>query len=176
MFASEKIGPHVDKCPDKPSKKKQGDFAHEQGANVEGLAILGGNLFVGFRGPVQNGGRTSSSSIAMPCSARRAPRTSTIEVKLGNGMGVRDLAAVAGGLLVLSGPGDDDPGKAAIYYYDDGKGTVVFALGQIPDPADGGKPEALLLLEETPTRYRVLVLSDSAKNGEPTEFLIDKKK
>jgi hypothetical protein len=34
----------------------------------------------------------------------------------------------------------------------------------------------LLLLEETPTRYRVLVLSDSAKNGEPTEFLIDKKK
>jgi hypothetical protein len=176
MLASEKIGPHVDKClGTKPSKKKKGDFAHEQGANVEGLAILGGNLFVGFRGPVQNGTAYMLKFDRDAVFAQEGAKASTIEVKLGNGMGVRDLAAVAGGLLVLSGPEDDDPGKAAIHYYDDGKGTVD-SLGQIPDPADGGKPEALLLLEETPTRYRVLVLSDSAKNGEPTEFLIDKKK
>ena len=38
----------------KPLKKKKGDFKEEQGANIEGLAIFGNQLFLGLRGPVLN--------------------------------------------------------------------------------------------------------------------------
>src|SRR3954451_9758169 len=177
MLASAKIAPHVDKC--LPSKK--GKHTNEHGVNIEGLAVLGNRLFVGFRGPVH--GNTAymmaferDSLFPAPASRRKpkAVEAKTIEIDLGTGMGVRDLATVKGGLLILSGPEDDAPGNAAVHFFQDSNGTTT-RLGTLPDLTSTAKPEALLLLEETPAAYRVLVLSDSAKNGEPTEFLIDKK-
>lgn len=176
MLASTKIGPHVDKClGTKPSKKKKGDFAHEQGANVEGFAILGTRAFVGFRGPVIGGTAFLLAFDRDALFTSGTPTATTIEIALGAGMGIRDLAPVADGLLVLSGPEDDDPGKAAIHYFHAASGKVT-PLGLVPDPQHDGKPEALLLLDETDAAYRVLVMSDSADNGDPTEFVVAKKK
>jgi hypothetical protein len=77
-------------------------------------------------------------------------------------------------LLVLSGPEDDDPGHAAIHYFDPEKNTVTF-LGTLPELSAGGKPEGLLLLDDSGATYRVLVLSDGVDNGDPTEFVVPKK-
>jgi hypothetical protein len=116
MLKSLQIGKHVNKClGTKPSKKKEGNFEHQQGANIEGLAILDGSLFVGFRGPVHID-TAYLLKFARDAVFREEPADgTTIPLKLGTGIGIRDLAAVKEGLLVLSGPEDDDPGHAAIH-------------------------------------------------------------
>lgn len=80
------------------------------------------------------------------------------------GMGIRDLAAVPGGLLVLSGPAD-------VFFRagpDSGAATCLGRLGA--DRGRGVKPEALLVPENGPDGGRVLVPHDGEGGGKPTEY------
>ena len=88
---------------------------------------------------------------------------------------MRDLAAVADGLLVLSGPEDDDPGQAAIHHFDP-KTKAITPLGMLTGLPPEAKPEALLVLSEDTAGYVVLVLSDKGENGAPLEYKVPKKK
>jgi hypothetical protein len=93
------------------------DFAEkpldQHGVNVEGLAVRGDHLFLGFRGPVLNG-KALVMSVNIDAAFGNAPaRPQVFPIRLGDGIGVRDLATVADGFLVLSGPEADEPGEAA---------------------------------------------------------------
>jgi hypothetical protein len=132
-------------------------------------------VFVGFRGPVDG---DTAYLLAFDRSSLFEPQLrndATIPIKLGSGKGVRDLAAVADGLLVLSGPEDDESGQAAIHHFDPKTQAIVLlgTLGGLPKKA---KPEALLVLSEDAPDYQVLVLSDGVSNGSPLEYKVPKKK
>src|SRR5262249_37267315 len=90
----------------------------------------------------------------------------------GRDFGIRDLATVSDGFLVLAGPslpeGEGALGSGTAFYWrDDGTLTRLQDVGL---RKDGVKPETLLLLDETATSYRVLVMHDGIAGGFPLEF------
>ena len=165
IAADDKLKPHIDKVPG------------EQGVNIEGLAVAGGDMFFGFRGPVLDDGalvmQVPVAAIFDGAALGAKPKVHP-PLPLGKGQGIRDLAAVKGGLfLVLSGPEKREPGKAEVFLWKPGSGPIpIHDLGG-PRP-DKGQPEALLLLGETDTAYAVLVISDGPENGDPTVVEIKK--
>ena len=149
------------------------EFKPAQGANIEGIAVFGDTVFVGFRGPVDG---DTAYLLAFDRQSLFEPRLGgdvTIPIRLGPGKGVRDLAAVADGLLVLSGPEDDEPGQAAVHLFDP-KSQAVKLLGTLAGLPKKAKPEALLVLSEDAPEYQVLVLSDGVQNGSPLEYKVPK--
>jgi Protein of unknown function (DUF3616) len=161
------------KPPRKKGKVVDCDFNPGQGANIEGIAILGDTVFLGFRGPVDG---NTAYLLAFDRNSLFEPQLRnevTIPIKLGPGQGVRDLAAVADGLLVLSGPEDDEPGQAALHRFD-AKTQAITLLGTLAGLPRKAKPEALLVLSEDAPAYQVLVLSDGVPNGSPLEYKVPK--
>ena len=180
LKSSAKVGPHVGLClgtkPTEKQKKKGCAVERKQGANIEGIAIYRKKLYIGLRGPVHG-----STAYLMRFDADGVfgndPAGTTMEVTLGSPdgsrFGVRDLAAVKTGLLILSGPEDDEPGQAALFHLDPEKDALT-PLGKISGLAAEAKPEGLLVLEDSDQQYRVLIISDGVKNGTPVEYVIKK--
>ena len=144
-----------------------------QGTNIEGIAVFGDTVFVGFRGPVDG---DTAYLLAFGRKSLFEPQLRgdvTIPIRLGPGKGVRDLAPVADGLLVLSGPEDDEPGLAAVHHFNP-RTQAVKLLGTLAGLPKNAKPEALLVLSEDAPAYQVLVLSDGVQNGAPLEYKVPK--
>lgn len=137
----------------------------ENGVDVEGLAVKGDDVYVGFRSPLLRG------SFA-PVMKTKFDAKSTHELRyldLG-GRGVRDLLAVEGGFLVLAGPSGEGGYSFAIYFWDghDGlKGAEPQGwcrlLAELPS-SEKLKPEGLTLVSEDATAYEILVVTDGAKS------------
>lgn len=147
------------------------------GLNIEGLAVIGADLYAGLRAPVINGTAFLIKTPVAPLFEAGNPHLSshTIPLDLG-GRGVRDLAPLPDGrLLVLAGPPRNQPESGsrltyAIYAVDPGKaGAVPVAELAMPDP--GAKAEALLPLGPFPAG-RILVLFDGAAGGAPHTYPI----
>lgn len=161
----------------------------ENGIDAEGLAVLDHKLYVGFRGPVLRGNFTPilrcrfGSPIGEP---------EVLFVNLG-GRGVRDLARVEGGLLILAGPVGDGPGSYQLYLWDGrdgvpGNGAPTSAIspglrliGDLPIPhSDAGddeipaKPEGVTLIKETSHHWEILVVFDGLKDGHATRYRVTK--
>ena len=88
-------------------------------------------------------------------------------VNLG-GLGIRDIAVVEDGFLLIAGPVGDGPGDFSLYRWD-GKdmipgegspGGTVRLLGQFPKAS--GKPEGLAVLAETADQYELLIVYDDS--------------
>jgi hypothetical protein len=132
--------------------------AKENGVDIEGLAVRGGELFVGFRGPVLDDG----SAVVLRCSfddPAASVKRLTLPLK---GMGIRDLAATKGGLLVLAGPVGEGMKGFALYEWDT-KGPPrkladVEAVGK-------GKPEGVAVVSESDEAFEVLIAYDGLPNG-----------
>ncbi len=81
-----------------------------QGTNIEGLAVTGGRLYVGLRTPVDKDAALILSApvaelFASGQQSLNGKSVEPISLKLGKMVGIRDLAALqSGGLLILSGP------------------------------------------------------------------------
>lgn len=147
----------------------------ENGVDAEGLAVRDGWVWVGFRGPVLRGNFTPVLRL------RFGPPIADVETRflaLG-GLGVRDLAAVSDGLLVLAGPVGDGPGPYRLYHWD-GEDTVggkdltrapgLRLLGDLPLPSSRDaemppKAEGLAVVEETATAWKIFVVFDGAEDG-----------
>jgi hypothetical protein len=151
----------------------------ENGIDLEGVAVRDGWLYVGFRSPVLRGGWVP---IARCRFAHPVTELEVLYVNLG-GRGVRDLARVAGGFLVLAGPSGEGPETTQVYLWDgadcvpgtrtSGAGGRIHLLGDLPaDPT--GKAEGLAVLTETPSDYDLIIVFDGVKNGEPTRFRVPK--
>lgn len=139
------------------------------GLTIEGVAVKDGRLFAGFRAPSLDNGRAVILSVQLGALfGGDAPDAKLYQLPLGDGRGVRDLTAYGDGFIVLAGPATGD-GAYAVYWWD-GVSENTRVLRDLVDVIgqDGKrKAEALLPLDESPTRLRVLILFDGEKQGAP---------
>lgn len=148
-----------------------GDAA-PNGLNIEGVAVMDRRLFAGLRAPSTDG-KTFIVEVDVEAlfAPGRAPLTAApqvIPLAVGRGAGIRDLAAMPDGrLLVLTGPAQ---GQADVPYSlfavgarRDGR---LEAIGRLTGAEKGAKAEGIALLGEG----RVLVMFDSVKDGGPREY------
>jgi Protein of unknown function (DUF3616) len=150
----------------------------QNGVTVEGVAIRNGRLFAGFRGPsgIEDERGVILSAALGTFFDGSAPGVQRHLLRLGKGRGVRDLAAIDEGLLILAGPtadgGNDD--KYAVYVWD-GMSNDVTLLGDLPRVMEDDaqlKPEAILPLDRDASGLRVLILFDGAEEGGPREIRV----
>lgn len=146
----------------------------QNGVTVEGIAVRGGRLFAGFRGPSLDGGHAAILSGGLAGLFGDAPPDTRLDLlPLGAGRGVRDLVPFGKGFLVLAGPTDDVDGTYSVFWWS-GTGLNVRLLGDLPTSADkdgkAPKPEAILPLDASQDRLRILTLFDGAKEGGPRAF------
>ena len=148
----------------------------ENGVDIEGLATDGHHLYVGFRGPVLRGNYVPVMVVDFD-----APEAYELRYVTLGGDGIRDLARVQDGFLILTGPVGETAGGAGLYFWD-GSDTVpgndraaarLLRLGSVPAAKDT-KAEGLLIMNESAARYRVLVLYDGVSGGNPTLFDVQK--
>lgn len=146
----------------------------ENGIDIEGLAVKGDELFFGCRGPVFREG-------LVPVLSRRwdAPDDS-VQVRYVrlDGRGIRDLAAVRDGFLILAGSVGDGDGTFRVYHWD--------GADQLPSGESGpkpqllgefsglgvGKPEGLVVLKEQEKTLDVLLLCDGLPGGGPSRWAL----
>jgi hypothetical protein len=146
----------------------------ENGIDIEGVAVQGGKLFVGFRSPVLRGNYVPVVSFLFD-------RPGDYELKFVqlSGRGIRDLAAVQRGFLVLAGPVGDGDGSYRLYLWNgedcvpgdaDRPGDII-AIGDL-EIAPGDKPEGMAVLSESGTQWRLLLVSDGSSTA--SEWIVPK--
>ena len=151
----------------------------QKGINIEGLAARHGQLFVGFRNP-NLGGYAFVMEIRADDVFSGTPRPpyTLHKLRLGEGLGIREIVAAQSCFLIIAGNAGSEPSKkyAATEDYEeergfflftwDGKGTDVHKIGPLPEV--NGKAEAMAILAETKDSATVLVLFDGPRGGRPT--------
>ena len=152
----------------------------EQGTNVEGLAVIDGTLYAGMRTPVGNGTSFIASArtedLFAPGHERLKAAGKPLRLSLGNDTGIRDLAALSnGGLLILSGPtaNQADVGYK-IWYLPKPLSTstpaelVTVTTGARPkNAAEAAKAESITVTSESEDRVTVIVNYDNIDEGAP---------
>ena len=148
----------------------------QNGFNIEGLAAKDGKLWFGLRGPNVDG---AAFVVSVPPAAlfRDGGNGAVVHrFATGPGTGIRELAALRDGFVVLTGnasaetskqqPKSEAPGpdvNFALWHWQPGGAPV--KLGDLPQPP--GKGEGLLVLEDTEDHADVLVLHDGISGGAP---------
>ncbi|MHC4132058.1 MAG: DUF3616 domain-containing protein [Planctomycetota bacterium] len=172
----------------KPYYKK---ILQRKGVNIEGLASKDGQLFFGFRAPNITG-RAFVVEIEpeelFDEKEEKAYKLHSLE--LGDGLGIREIAAVEEGFLIIAGnsgsePGNDEkadmqtevqdwePGRGFNLFFWDG-GTEVQKKGEIPRDDEGYKAEGMMVLKENGSAIDVLIMYDGPAGGSPTIYRIFK--
>jgi hypothetical protein len=140
------------------------------GLTIEGIAVVGGRLFAGFRAPTLDDGRAPVLSVALDALFGNEPPDAVLSLlPVGEGRGIRDLAPFDGGLLVLAGPSGDEAGRYTVYWWN-GSNESLRYLADITEATGATarrKPEAILALDQDASGLRVLILSDGEEEGAP---------
>jgi uncharacterized protein DUF3616 len=177
LTANTDLSPYADKTLDR------------NGVTIEGIATIGADMLFGLRSPC-----LAKSAVIMRVPMgdlfkNTAPHATTSLVKMGDNVGVRDLANVQNGLLILAGRSDDRRGSEnftcgekrappsplpSLWFWSGKDSDAAEPLGDLPGVKVSASAETLLVLEETASSYSVLVLFDGKKNGKPVEFTIKK--
>lgn len=178
------LGRHTEGClgnGDGPAAQMQ----RSPGVNIEGIAISGGRLYAGFRAPSEDGLASvfsvDAKALFGPVGSNAAPRLDRL--RLGPHVGIRDMAAAHDSILLLIGPDDFDAGASAVWQVSEWKlgaatqprvlATLDVRKQDIGDACfEALKPEALAILDQSPSRFRILVLSDGVCDGGPLVFEI----
>ncbi|MFV2066676.1 MAG: DUF3616 domain-containing protein [Pirellulales bacterium] len=148
----------------------------ENGIDLEGLAVADGKLIVGCRGPVL---RANFVPVLLIDFDR--PRNYQMKLIRLDGRGIRSLARVSNGFLLIGGPVGDGDAPFLLYHWDGGDQTPgqnvaqgrVVRLATVPSKPLG-RPEGLAVLEETADSYRLLVVYDGVPRGGPIEWRVGK--
>ena len=193
MQAQPALAPYVGerKCLGSEPPAKAPTQAGQQGVTIEGLAVRDGQLYFGFRGPVLDGVArvlAVDADALFGSEAGRALETTITSLALGQRRGIRDMVAVKTGILLLAGPDDSSASQNVgwVLAWWDGKpgesSTSVVQPRLLAALDLGGvklrncdkelKPEAMTVLEETPSVYKLLVLSDGMCDGGPLTFTV----
>ncbi len=142
----------------------------ENGVDIEGAAIKDSWLHIGFRGPVFRDNYVP----VMRLRWEEPEKYELLYVQLG-GRGIRDLAAVSDGFLILAGPVGDGSDSYQIWHWN-GKDMVPGKdrrpeelgrqrlLGEIPPPDMQSKAEGLAVLEERQDSWQLVIACDGAKD------------
>jgi hypothetical protein len=154
------------------------DLMSANGVNVEGLAVVGGKLFAGLRAPTLDGMAFIVTIDAEKLFDESFPikegGAHVISVPLESGRGIRDLARLNDGqLLILSGPAQDAQIPFEIHVLDIAAETsrLVGTLGELSGVA-GAKAEALSVLSQHGDVIDVLVMFDGLPSGGPRQYTI----
>jgi len=154
------------------------DLMSANGVNVEGLAVVDGKLFAGLRAPTLDGKAFIVTIDADRLFDERASINEgdvrAISVPIGAGRGIRDLAPLNDGqLLILSGPAKDAPVSFEIHVLDIMAETTTL-LGTLDElrGATGAKAEAISVLSQRGKLVDILVMFDGLPNGGPREYTI----
>ncbi len=149
------------------------------GLNIEGIAVVGNTAWFGLRAPLD---KSTAAAFLVggdiddlfregsgPARTYRAAIPLDLE-----GRGIRDLAALPDGrLLVLAGASDDSDVPFRLFVADPSGKTVkpLCTLPAIEGTVDGekvsGKAEAVTVLEQTSSGASILVMFDGPSNGAP---------
>jgi hypothetical protein len=148
----------------------------ENGVNIEGIAVRDGRMHLGFRGPSVDGQAFVLSADAEAVFTPDQPLHPTVtRLPLGPTTGIRDLAAVRDGLLLLTGPVNDQAVTPALLHWNDKTGALT-PLGALLPPKNmpaGAKAETVLVLRDAPGKpLHLLIMYDGAENGFPTEYRV----
>lgn len=148
------------------------------GIGVEGLAVSKGRVYIGLRTPVINETATILHSDVEPLfsagSERLTAKPEVISIGLGRAVGIRDLAALPDGrLLVLSGStnGVDTPFVVHVLWPSTGKHRPIVELKtDIQGKGSGGvaetaKAEAISVLDVAGQIVTLLVAYDNIDGG-----------
>lgn len=135
----------------------------ENGVDIEGMAFRDGLLWLGFRGPVLR-----DNYVPVMLFSFDKPKRSSLRLVRLDGQGIRDMAALDEGFLILSGPVNDAPGPFCLWWWDGldqipGRDHVVrqtTLLGTVSSPR-GAKAEGLALLAQDARRVEVMVVYDT---------------
>ncbi len=190
MQAQPGLAPYVGerKCLGSEPPPKAPTLAGQQGVNIEGMAVLAGRLYFGFRSPVAGDVARVLAVDADALFDGGEARPVLTSIALGPNRGIRDMIAVKSGLLLLAGP-DDGPAHSGVGWtvsWWDGKAAtgnpavvkprLLAALDlsgvKLRKCDDDIKPEAMTVLEETLDAYKLLVLSDGMCDGGPLAFTV----
>jgi hypothetical protein len=153
----------------------------QKGVNIEGLAVREGRLFVGLRSPNLDGDAFVVEVAADDVFAKVTQPAYTLHrLRLGEGLGIREIVAAREGFLLIAGNAGSEPSNAypQAVDYEKGRGYRLFRwsgvgrdvekIGPIPNPP--GKAEAMTILDEGPDHTTVLVLFDGPKGGAPSVY------
>jgi hypothetical protein len=154
------------------------------GLNVEGAAVAGEKLYAGLRGPSLSG---KAGIAVVSLDALFAPGDAALsgavppmlEVPLGADLGIRDLAALPDGrLLVLSGPVQEQKLPFGLFLVDPQVPSQAVYLATFEDVMEDGKrakAEAVLFLAQDADTLRIILMFDGAPNGGPREYQVSLK-
>ena len=139
---------------------------------IEGVAVRDGRMFIGLRAPSPANGpfiiAVSAEAVFSTGNLNFAVRA----LNLGEGIGIRDLAKISTGFLILTGPSADVAAAPSLFHLKLDTG-MVSKLGDIVEPTDR-KAKALLVLQEDPEFIRFLVMFDGIENGGPIEYFVSR--
>ena len=144
----------------------------ENGVDIEGVAVSDGFVYAGFRGPVFREGHVPILKFKFDDPVNT---NELLYVNL-DGRGVRDMAKVADGFLILAGPVSEAPVSYRLYHWN-GKDVLsgddqdsqdvghMTPLGTIQVPL-GGKAEGLLVVDESaPNSFELIIIFDGVEGG-----------
>jgi hypothetical protein len=157
----------------------------DNGLNIEGLACLGGSIFIGLRAPSIDG-----HAVVLEINKGEFVRYSSNvhskihKLPLGMGKGIRDLAAYNEGLFILVG--DAGPKDSVIfsstketsfaYWNTDSKNVSWIPYNSVKTQSQifgNSKPEGIEVIKGA-ENDTLVVVSDSCDNGCPVSFKIKK--
>jgi hypothetical protein len=166
----------------------------ENGLTVEGFAILDGEALFGLRAPCIGGRAFVVRSSLDPLFSGAPISARASSLAMGDNTGIRDLAAVQGGVLILTGRSNDARrGKtyscerpisgaaddamagvpdAKVWLWSGKDADAPLLLGTLPGVTTEMKAETLLVLAEDASGYRILVWFDGLPDGAPMEFTV----
>ena len=158
------------------------------GFNIEGLAWHMDRLWFGTRGPCTDGHAhlITTSPADLFRSSGRGISPAVHRIPLGEGRGIREIASIKGGLLVLTGnacaePSDRFPDSLArredtsfqlffVPINDEGIPGAPAAIGNVSAP--GGKAEGILVLEDSATAVHIAIIHDGIDEGGTTSYFL----
>jgi len=148
------------------------------GINVEGLAIHEEQAWIGLRAPVAAGQGVVIQLSTKHLFSGETGQVSLHKLALGEGRGIRDLARVNAGFLVLTGKStpeeeNEAPWPAKVVFWRGDQQTTI-PIATLTNTASIEKPEALLVLAEDNQNWRVLILGEGKGSIEPQEYLLPK--
>ena len=151
-----------------------------QGLDIEGVAALGEDLLFGLRAPSLGGHafvvRARAAELFAPGTGS-APSARVARLPLGEGVGIRDLAALPDGrLLVLSGAAQGQAGVPQGLAVAVPSALPVWAvhplLPRIEAPRAEAKAEGIAVLAAAGGTLTVLVLFEDASRDTPLEYVL----
>ena len=155
---------------------------NRQGVDIEGIAALGDGdeLLFGLRAPSLDGHafivRARAADLFAP-GAGMAPPSRVIQLPLGRGTGIRDLAALPDGrLLVLSGAAQDQTdvpqGLSLVVPSDQAVWEARVLLPRIEAANADAKAEGLAVLAAAGGTLTVLILFEDPSKDPPLEYML----